>query len=396
MVLVETGSNYETKSENGLSHFLEHMCFKGTKKRPKSIDISRELDSLGAENNAFTSREMTGYYAKGEKKHFRKLLDVISDMYLSPTLPKEDLEKERGVILQEISMYEDLPKRKVWDELWTLLYGETPAGRPIIGPVKNIKKFSRSDFVNYRRRHYIAEKTIIIVAGDVNARKAVAEVKKYFKTIPRGKKIQKPKVAATQKAPALRVHKKSTDQTHMIMAFRAFGAGDKKMGALYILSEVLGQGMSSRLWQKMREELGACYYIGAHANNYSDYGILSIAIGIESHRAVEVTSALLEECHKLRDTLVPESELEKAKEHFLGHLYMGLETTDSLADFYGDQEISAKKLKTPSEIEKEIRKLTAEDIRRMAREVFRDEKLNLAIVGDISDSKGIKKTLTLG
>ena len=203
-------------------------------------------------------------------------------------------------------------------------------------------------------------------------------------------------MAATQKAPALRVHKKSTDQTHMIMAFRAFGAGDKKMGALYILSEVLGQGMSSRLWQKMREELGACYYIGAHANNYSDYGILSIAIGIESHRAVEVTSALLEECHKLRDTLVPESELEKAKEHFLGHLYMGLETTDSLADFYGDQEISAKKLKTPSEIEKEIRKLTAEDIRRMAREVFRDEKLNLAIVGDISDSKGIKKTLTLG
>lgn len=143
MVLVETGSNYESKQENGLSHFLEHMMFKGTTRRPTSLDISRELDGLGAQSNAFTSNEMTGYFAKAERKHLPKLLDIISDMYLNPTLPLAELEKERGVILQEIAMYEDLPQSKVWDIFSTLVYGETPAGRTILGPAENIKRFKR-------------------------------------------------------------------------------------------------------------------------------------------------------------------------------------------------------------------------------------------------------------
>ncbi|MHB1330900.1 MAG: M16 family metallopeptidase, partial [Minisyncoccota bacterium] len=163
MALVETGSNYEEKSQNGLSHFLEHMMFKGTTRRPTSLDISRELDSLGAQSNAFTSNEMTGYYAKAEKKHFKELLDIISDLYLNPTLPPAELEKERGVILQEISMYEDLPQHKVWDVFGELVYGDSPAGRTILGPSLNIKKFKRDDFQDYRKVHYVAKKTIIVI-----------------------------------------------------------------------------------------------------------------------------------------------------------------------------------------------------------------------------------------
>src|SRR3990167_981003 len=188
LVMVETGSNYETKEQNGLSHFLEHMCFKGTTNRPQAKDIAVELDALGAENNAFTSHEMTGYYAKAAKKHFPKLFEIISDPYLNPTLTAEDLEKERGVILEEISMYEDLPQRKVWEVLSRLMYGDTPAGRPIIGPRENIKNFTRQNFVDYRSRHYVASKTIVIVAGGVNEQTVLKETKKYFKYIPKHKR----------------------------------------------------------------------------------------------------------------------------------------------------------------------------------------------------------------
>lgn len=188
LVMVSTGSNYETKEENGLSHFLEHMCFKGTPTRKTALDISLEVDSLGAENNAFTNNEYTGYYAKAEKKHFKKLLNIVSDIYLNPTIPTEELEKERGVILQEISMYEDLPQRKVQEVFDELLYGDTPAGRSILGPKENIKRFTREDFLKYKSKHYVAEGTVVVVAGDVSDKQVEEEVSKLFKSIPTSKK----------------------------------------------------------------------------------------------------------------------------------------------------------------------------------------------------------------
>src|SRR3989304_572113 len=180
LVMVETGSNYETKTENGLSHFLEHMCFKGTTKRPKVADIAKELDGLGAQNNAFTSHEFTAYYANAAKQYFSKLLEIVSDLYLNPTLPVDDIEKERGVILEEISMYEDLPQRKVGYVLAELMYGDVPAGRSTLGPRENIKKFRRQDFVDYRNKHYVASKTIIIVAGGVSGKGGVNKRTKKF------------------------------------------------------------------------------------------------------------------------------------------------------------------------------------------------------------------------
>jgi len=393
LVVVETGSNYETKAENGLSHFLEHVCFKGTINRPKASDIARELDSLGAQNNAFTSNEFTGYYAKAAKKHFPKLFDVISDLYLNPTLPADDIEKERGVILEEINMYEDLPERKVWYVLSELLYGNVPAGRSILGPKKNIRNFKREDFENYRNKHYVSSSTIMFVAGDIDHQTVVKEVKKNFKHVSKGKKLSKLAVKDKQKFPALLIHRKKTDQTHLIMAFRAYPAGDKRAQALTLIAEILGKGMSSRLFHKLRDEMGVCYYVRAENDAFTDHGYFAISSGINVSRTKEVVKALLDECKKLCEVPVSDEELRKAKEHYAGNLYMNLETTDSLAEFYAIQEVATGKPKKPQELEGEIRKVAAEDIMKVAKDVFRNDGLNLAIVGDISNEKEIKKTL---
>ena len=395
MILVETGSNYEKKSENGLSHFLEHMCFKGTPTRPSAMDIAIELDSLGAKNNAFTNFEYTGYYAKGDKKHWKKFAEVVSDIYLHPSIPEKELEKERGVILQEISMYEDLPKWKAQELFTKLLYGDTPAGRTILGPSENIKSFSKKDFIQYRKKHYVASSTIVVVAGDISSNLIENEIKRLFKDIPTSKKHKKEKLVERQKTPALLIHRKKTDQTHMVLGFRAFPGKDKRQPILDVLSGVLGGGMSSRLFQKLREEMGACYYVRTSNDQLTDHGCFAISTGIEKNRVVEVEEALLKECKKLVEESVTEKELNKVKDYLVGNLYMDLETTDSMAGFYVEQEVLTDKLKNPNEIEKEVRKVTAKDVQKLAKEIFQNKNLNLAIVGDIKDEKSLKKSLKI-
>lgn len=395
MVSAETGSYYESKRENGLSHFLEHMLFKGTPTRPSALMVSTELDAIGAESNAFTSNEFTAYYAKSEKRHWKKLLDVVSDIFLHPVFPKEDLEKERGVILQEISMYQDLPQRHVWSVLSRLMFGDTPAGRDILGSKENIKGFSRKDFVTYHKKHYVAPKVVVTIAGDVSHKEVVSEVKKIFKSLPKARKSGKEKLKESQSKPALLIEKKKSDQTHMVMAFRAFGSQEKyKTAVLDVLMGILGNGMSSRLFQRLREEMGACYYVRSSNDVYAEHGVATISTGIDKNRIVEVTMAILDECKRLTYEEVSEKELQKIKDYQVSHMYMGLETTDALAGYYTSEEIVHGKARDPKVFEDEIRKVTAKDVLKMAQEVFRDENLNLAVVGNVSDTKGVKKVLT--
>ncbi len=395
MALVETGSNYEEKGENGLSHFLEHMVFKGTLKRPTSMDISKELDGLGAESNAFTSNEMTAYWAKAEKKHFPKLLEIVSDIYLNPTLPKEELEKERGVILQEISMYEDLPQRKVWNVFAELMYGDTPAGRTILGPAKNIKTFKKEDFEVYRAKHYVAGKTIIIVSGDIRESQVLSGVKKYFKDIRTGKKLGKDKVSSVQSEPKIKVFEKDTDQTHMILGFKTKLGAEKERLALGLLVGVLGKGMSSRLFQKLREEMGVCYYVRSEMCDYTDHSYLTISTGVDKNRVEEVVKALVHECKKLKEELVDEKELKKTKDLLIGGMYMRLETSDALAEYYLEQEVLRGKMKNPKDLERDIRSITAKDLLRVANKFLTKNSMNLAIVGAFKDKSRLKKLLVL-
>lgn len=393
MSLIEAGSKYESKQNNGISHFLEHMCFKGTNKRPKAIDISREFDSMGAQNNAFTGQEVTGYWGKAHPKHTDKILDIISDMYLHPTLPAADLEIEKGVIVEEINMYEDLPQILVHEVFDELLYGNQPAGWSVAGTKENVRGFKRDDFVNYRKNHYVSGATAIVIAGDIDESDIFKKVEKAFAGMPDGKKTSKKKVLEKQNQPTVKTRFKETDQTHLVIGVRAFDMYDKKISALKVLSTILGNSMSSRLFQKMRTDLGICYYVRSAVSDLTDHGALVISAGVDSTRVEQGIKGILDEMIKIRDEKVPASELQKAKDYLIGNMYLGLESSDSLAQFYGFQEIFKQKIKTPKDIEKEIEKITASNVSRIAKEIITNKKLNLAIVGKYKDAERFKNIL---
>ncbi len=393
LVLVEAGSKYETKEVNGISHFLEHMCFKGTVKRPKAIDISKELDAIGSQYNAFTAQEYTGYYAKSDAKHFRKIFDVVSDIYLNSTFPETEMQKEKGVIIEEINMYEDLPMRHVQDLMMELLYGDQPAGWNIAGEKKNILRMRRDDFITYKKAHYLPKVTTLVVAGSVSEKEVIKEAEKVFGKIEGGKKSNKLKVIEKQTKPEILLNFKKTDQTHFVLGVRTYDLFSKKNAVLSILGGVLGGGMSSRLFQKLREEMGVGYYVRAYDDAYTDHGFFQISAGVDNKRINEVLGAVLEECRKLMTELVSEEELEKVKECLIGNMKLSLESSDDIANFYGGQELLKKEIKNAEEKAKELRKVSAKEIKNLACEIFKDEKLNLALIGPFKDKNKFSKIL---
>jgi len=392
LVLVEAGSKYEEKV-NGISHFLEHMCFKGTTKRPKAIDISKELDTLGSQYNAFTAQEYTGYYAKSDAKHFRKIFDVVSDIYLNSTFPEAEMQKEKGVIIEEINMYEDMPQRHVQDLMMELLYGDQPAGWNIAGEKKNILRMRRDDFVKYKKQHYLPEATVLIVAGAVTEKEVMSEVNKIFGKVLQGKKVKKIKVREIQKKPEVLVSFKKTDQTHFVLGVRSYDLFNKKNAILTVLSGLLGGGMSSRLFQKLREEMGVGYYVRAYNDAYTDHGFLQVSAGVDNKRIEEVILAVLEECKKLKINKVSEEELNKVKEYLIGNMKLSLESSDDIANFYGGQELLKHELKNAEEKAEEIRKVTVNEIQNLANDIFKDDKLNLALIGPFEEKTKFLKIL---
>lgn len=395
LVMVEAGSKYETKDINGLSHFLEHMCFKGTKKRPTASEISRELDSIGAQYNAFTSQEYTGYWVKVHPKHLPKILDLLSDMYLNPIFDPKEIEKEKGVIVEEINMYEDMPQRHIHDVFMDLMYGDQPAGWNIAGTRELVKSMTQKHFIDYRAKHYVAKGTIVAVSGNFNEKKLVKDIEKAFAAISTAKKHSKEKVKESQSEPKLFIKDKKTDQTHLILGVRTFDIFHKDNAKLHVLNGVLGAGMSSRLFQKLRDEMGVGYYVRSGSDEYTDHGYLAVATGVDKSRVIEVVKAILNELKRLATEDVPAHELAKAKELLIGNMYLDLETSDSLAQFYGLQEVLKGSTETPAEMVKKIEKVTARDVRELAKKIFQNKSLNMAVIGEIADKNALKQALTL-
>lgn len=393
LVLVETGSEYEDKKLSGISHFLEHMCFKGTIRRPKAIDIARELDAIGSQYNAFTGTEYTGYYAKSDAKHFKKVLDVISDIYLNSTFPEAEIEKEKGVIIEEMNMYEDLPNRQVQELMSTLLYGDQPAGRNIIGNKKTVLAVKRSDLVKYQSEHYVPKSTILVVAGQINEKEVWKDAGKIFGAIKVAKKTTKVKTTESQSRPKVLVKHKQTDQTHLVIGLRTYDLFDKRNPVLEVLGGILGGGMSSRLFQKLREEMGVGYYVRSFNDPSTDHGSFQVAAGVDNKRSGEVVLAILEELQKLKKDEVMEEELEKVKECLIGNMKLSLESTDDIANFYGGQEVLRKKIETAEAKALSIRKVTAKQVREVADEIFKNNKLNLTIVGPYKSGLEFQKIL---
>jgi predicted Zn-dependent peptidase len=393
MVLVEAGSEYEDKKINGLSHFLEHMCFKGTTNRTGK-QINDEIDALGAVNNAFTGNTYTGYFAKARYTKIGKIIDVISDMYINPTFPEKDIDIERGVILEEINMYADMHPRNAAVAYENLLFGDQPAGRTILGPKENIKKFTRDDFVKYYETHYVPQKTVVVVAGNINEKEIIKDVKSKFGNLKKGKVVKKPKTIEKQKTPQIKIDNKNIDQTHLVVGFRSFALGDKRNDALRVAKVILGGGMSSRLFQKMRDELGMCYYVRAAADTSLDYGNFYVRAGVGNKRTVEAVEVILGEFKKLLNEEIPAKELKKAKDMIMGSFATGLETSDAWADYYGEKELAHQKILSPKEFEKTIRAVTEKDIKRVLKQIIKNDGLNLAIVGpQKKNEKALKKAL---
>ena len=395
MVLAETGSEYEEKSVNGISHFLEHMCFKGTSKRPSSRIINHELDSMGSQSNAFTNTEYTGFYAKAHAKHTSKIIDIVSDIYLHSVFPEEEMQKEKGVVIEEINMYEDRPDHKVWEVLGELMYKDQSAGRSILGTKETVGNFTRDNLIEYHKKHYVASGTLVVIAGKIEEEKVTQEVERAFIEISDEEKWKKEKVIEVQTKPKLAVHYKEADQTHLVLAFRSFDTYDKRNFIASVLSTILGGGMSSRLFSKMREDLGICYYIRSSHSASIDHGSFAISAGVSNSRVEEAIEGILEEVRKIILESVSPEELRKAKDFKIGNLFLGLETSDAFADFYGYQEIYREEVLDPEEVVRRIEAVTIEEIQAVARDIFQVQKLNLSIVGPHKDIEKFTNLLKL-
>ena len=393
LILVEAGSEYETRKNNGVSHFLEHMCFKGTEKRLSSLDITSELDAVGAAYNAFTSNQYTGYYAKVQPKYFDEILDIISDIYLNPVFNQREIEKERGVIIEEINMYEDLPMRRVQEFFTNLLYGDQPAGWDIAGKKEIIRRINRNDFIEYQKNHYLGKSTTVVVTGNFNEKEAVKKIESAFSGIRTGKKVQKLKTVESQKSPRIFLKMKETDQAHLVVGVRAFDIFDKRKYAINLLADILGGGMSSRLFQKLREEMGAAYYVKVEADLLSDHGFLTASAGVDNNKVSEAIKAVVEEFERLVKEPIEKEELQRVKDRCVGGLIMGLETSDQLAGFYGGQEIITKKIVSPEETIKKIQAVKVEEISAVAKDIFKNNKLNLAIIGPFKEKPRFEQIL---
>jgi predicted Zn-dependent peptidase len=379
--LVGTGSKYETKKENGLSHFLEHMYFKGTTLHPTARSISEALDNLGAVSNAFTSHEYTGYYAKGNPKHTETFIDILSDIYLHSTFLEKEIEKEKGVIIEEINMYEDMPQHKVWDTLFTLMYGDQPVGWPIAGSKENVSTFTRKDFIQYQQQHYTAGNTLMAVAGAFDPDVVYKKIKAAFanmNAVPAGRAK---KVADKQTDPQSALYNKKTDQAHIALAFRSIALNHADAAAVSLLSTILGGGMSSRLFLQLREELGAAYYVRAEQDAFIDHGMFTVTAGIDKNRLEEIVTGITATLTEIKNKLVPIEELRKVKEYTLGMMRLGLESSDSIAGFYGSQILLKGIYKTPEQLTKEYMKVTAQDIQRVAKKILIAKNASLVVVG---------------
>jgi predicted Zn-dependent peptidase len=397
IVSAGVGSKYETKSVNGISHFLEHLFFKGTKKRPKTKDISSALDAVGGEYNAFTGKEQTAYFAKVDARHFDLALDVVSDIYLNSKLEEKEIEKERGVILQEINMYEDTPVVQIGDVFEKLLYGDQPAGWEIIGTKENVKNLKRADFLKYLGENYTAPNTVVCVAGNVDEKEALGKIEKIFSKMSRKKNGSKPKVKEKQSKPQIKIKAKKTDQAHLILGVRAYDTFHPDRFVLSILANILGGTMSSRLFLSVRERLGLAYYVNAGYESYTDSGYLSIRAGVDTEKSkIEKTvKTIISEIKKIRDKKVGAKELQRAKDNFRGKMALSLESSDDIAGFLAGQELMKKKIERPAEILSRVDKVSADDIMRVARKIFVNDKLNLAMIGPVENSKFLERILRM-
>lgn len=376
------GSRYEPKRVGGVSHFIEHMVFKGTERRPLPQIISEAIEGVGGYLNASTGLETTNYYAKVPSKHFAMALDVLTDMLDRPLFKPDDIEKERQVIIEEINATLDSPSDLVGELFDELLWGDQPIGWPVGGTRESVGATSRDDLLGYLKSHYVPPNLVVSVAGGIRHDDVVEQVNKVFGGYPRGERPPAFVPASTPETkPRVKLHKKDTEQTNLVMGLPALSAFDPDRYKLDLLNSILGDGMSSRLFVELRENMGIAYSVGSYTRKMADTGEFVIYGGMEVGRARDSIVAALAEMGKLKREKVGEDELNKVKEYRKGGLVLGLEDTAGVAMWGGGQELRFGRIYSVDEVTAEIDAVTTDDIIAMANRYFVGDNLALAVVG---------------
>ena len=396
LVLLKVGSRNETADVNGVSHFVEHLMFKGTPRRPNTQVISQELDKIGAEFNAFTGKDQTGYYIKAKANKIDFCLDMLSDMLFNSKFDPVEIDRERGVILEEMHMYEDSPMMYADVLLEEIMFGKNhPLGRLTIGPPKVIKGVSRDEIVAYKESFYVPNNMIVIVSGKLD-KDTNKKIRKYFanglkkKALPAMKRF-----TDKQKSKKILLKYKDTEQVHVAMGVHGNSYNHKDLHAQILLSVIMGGNMSSRLFINIRERKGLAYFIRADNAIYEDAGGFIVQAGIDKKRIYEALEAIMAELSEVAKNGVSKKELKKAQDYLAGRVALDLEDSSSMASWYGKQELLMKKMETPEEKLREYRQVNEADMKRVARNLFQTNRFNLTIIGPFKDKKKFNKILKI-
>jgi len=385
-VLVGVGSRYETRETMGISHFLEHMLFKGTGKRPDSLAIASTIDNVGGSFNGFTGKEFTGFYVKVASRHFPLGVDLLTDIICHSKFDGKEIERERRVILEEINSVQDVPDEYVSKLYFSLLYGDHPLGWDITETKERVKKLNREELLRFWRRYYTLDNLVIAVAGRVNPGKAVSLIRNSIEGIKGKKKSGSLRVKENQMRPASKVCSREIDQTHLCLGVRTFiHTRHKDRYVLRVLNTILGESSSSRLFIKLRERLGLAYAIDSGYETFSDTGTLLAQAAVDLKNVEKAIKAILDEFKRLREELVSKEELQRAKNYSVGKIILSLENSSGIAYSLGKQELLLGKIETPEEVIKKIKKVTRRDIRRVAGGIFQEKNLNLALLGPLKE-----------
>lgn len=388
---VESGSRYENKDNNGVSHFIEHILFKGTKNRT-ARDIAEQIDSVGGQMNAFTSKECTCFYIKILDNHIDLAIDILQDMLFNSTFDENEIDKEKNVIIEEINMYEDAPEEIVHDLLSNTVFKKHPLSLPILGNKESINNLTKESMVDYFKKYYIPENIVISIVGNIDEENILKTLEKNFGVWKSNKK----KLANKFVSPTIKrniIYKdKDTEQLHLCLGLEGLKQSSKNIYSLLVLNNIFGGSMSSRLFQKVREDLGIAYSIYSYPSTYKDTGIFTIYAGLNPKHLIDLSKIIINEIKEIKANIFSEEEIFKSKEQLKGNFILGLENTSSRMSSYGKSELLNNKIETPNEIINSINKVNKNSIREVIDNIFNIDNINIAYVGRLNN-KNIESDL---
>lgn len=386
------GGRHEKARQGGIAHFIEHLLFKGTARRSAKA-ITEDVEGLGGYLNAFTTEDHTCYYAKASARHLRSLCDVLTDMYLESAFPEVEIEREREVIREEIMMYRDQPAQHAQELLTATMWPGHPLGRPLTGTVETIARLHRDELLGFQRINYCGRTTMVTVAGRLDHEEVVSIVAPLLLRLHRGKTPRFVRAQREDGPARVRLHSHDTEQTHVALGFHAFGRNDERRFALKILSVILGENMSSRLFQKLRERHGYCYSIQSSTVTLHDAGAISIYAGVDPGKLERALRMILRELETICRRPPGQDELRKAQDYTIGQTCMGLESTTNQMMWMGESLLGYGKILDPAEVERSLAAVTAEQVQRCACHCLKKGRLGVAVVGPVHDAEEVRAWL---